>query len=88
MKNKKNNDIINNAFAILGGGLVIMLAVGSSIALLITIMTSNTTLDDLISNRIRPIIRISLTLSLLLLIGVLVMVLYNIILVKDDEEKR
>lgn len=29
MKNKKNNDIINNAFAILGGGLIIMLAVGS-----------------------------------------------------------
>mgnify|MGYP006992781422 CR=1 FL=1 len=88
MKNKQNNDIINNAFAILGGGLVIMLAVGSSIALLITIMTSNTTLDDLISNRIRPIIRISLMLSSLLLIGVLVMVLYNLILVKDDEEKR
>ena len=88
MKNKKNNDIINNAFAIIGGGLTIMLVVGSSIALLVTIMTSNTTLHDLMANRIRPIMRMSLILFSLILIGMLVAVLYNLLLVKEDKGDR
>jgi hypothetical protein len=81
MNDKQNNNInINTIFAILAVGLMIAFVFGVFSLLLMTIMESNTPLGELIKNNIRTIMFFGKILAGLLLIGVLVMTLYNIVL--------